>query len=273
MGFLKRFFRNVFLEGVPATPEGASSFEQLTEEQKLLRLHREIMDGHYFENMEIANRATADSLVILSGGEVYKMTGIQSNESLNKRMTTRDHVRYDDLIRPIIRISEDGTLGWVIVQVQAEGYLDGQKIRQDVKNIRALATTIRQKFPLASVAARGNAFVLLSSEDRSFGVQVVGVEPDHEPAVSTLPGLLAEGRYLDDPDAAEIVIGSVMAKNLKVTVGDELTFLGSGRDGSFAAGVVVVVGVFDSGSMDMDRSMGISVLLVLASRIRFSGIV
>ena len=141
------------------------------------------------------------------------------------------------------------------VQVQAEGYLDNQKIRQDVDNIRVLATTIRQQFPLASVAARGNAFVLLSSEDRSFGVQVVGVEPDHEPAVSTLPGLLAEGRYLDDPDAAEIVIGGVMARNLKVTVGDELTFLGSGRDGSFAAGVVVVVGVFDSGSMDMDRSI------------------
>ena len=97
------------------------SFEQLTEEQKLLRLHREIMDGHYFENMEVANRATADSLVIVSAGEVYHISGIQSNETLNKRMTGRDHVRYDDLIRPIIRISEDGTLGWVIVQVQAEG--------------------------------------------------------------------------------------------------------------------------------------------------------
>jgi len=141
------------------------------------------------------------------------------------------------------------------VQIQHDGYKDSQKMRQVVGNIRGLASTIRQKFPQVSVAARANAFVLVSSEDRSFGTQVVGVEPAHEPDVSTIPGLLAEGRYLDDPNAAEIVIGSVMARNLKVTTGDELTFLGSGRDGSFAAGVVTVVGIFDSGSQDLDRSL------------------
>ena len=141
------------------------------------------------------------------------------------------------------------------VQVQSEGYQDGQKMRQAVDDIRVLASAIREQFPLASVTARANAFVLVSSNDRSFGTQIVGVEPAHEPAVSTLPGLLTEGRYLDDPDAAEIVIGNVMAKNLKVKVGDELTFLGSGKDGSFAAGVVKVVGIFDSGSQDLNRSL------------------
>ena len=140
-------------------------------------------------------------------------------------------------------------------QIQHDGYKDSQKIRQSVGNIRGLASTIRQEFPQLSVAARANAFVLVSSEDRSFGTQVVGVEPAHEPDVSTVPGLLTEGRYLDDPDAAEIVIGSVMARNLKVVAGDELTFLGSGRDGSFAAGVVTVVGIFESGSQDLDRSL------------------
>ena len=141
------------------------------------------------------------------------------------------------------------------VQVQREGYQDSRKMRQVVSDIRGLADNIREKFPAASVAARANAFVLVSSEDRSFGTQLVGVEPDHEPGVSSIPGLLTDGRYLDDPDAPEVVIGSVMARNLKVKTGDELTFLGSGRDGSFAAGVLEVVGIFSSGSQDMDRSL------------------
>ena len=141
------------------------------------------------------------------------------------------------------------------VQVQRDGYQDSQKMRQVVENISQLADKIRLQFPSASVAARANSFVLVSSEDRSFGTQLVGVEPAHEPGVSTIPGLVAQGRYLNDANAAEIVIGSVMARNLKVGVGDELTFLGSGRDGSFAAGVVTVVGIFDSGSLEMDRSM------------------
>ncbi|MGB7451973.1 MAG: ABC transporter permease, partial [Lysobacterales bacterium] len=138
------------------------------------------------------------------------------------------------------------------LQVQRESYQDSQKMRQVVKNIRELTVDIRERFPTANVAARANAFVLVSSEDRSFGTQLVGVEPDHEPGLSTIPGLLTDGRYLKDTDAAEIFIGSVMARNLSVKTGVELTFLGSGRDVSFAAGVVTVVGIFESGSQDMD---------------------
>jgi len=141
------------------------------------------------------------------------------------------------------------------IQVQAQGYQDDQKMRQAVDDIHVLADQIRQQFPSANVTARASAFVLVSSEERSFGTQIVGVEPDHEHGVSTIPGLLVEGRYLAEPTAGEIVIGSVMARNLQVMVGDELTFLGSGKDGSFAAGVVNVVGIFESGSSDLDRSL------------------
>jgi putative ABC transport system permease protein len=140
-------------------------------------------------------------------------------------------------------------------QVQQAGYQDDQKMRQVVNNIRELASEIRRSLPATGVAARASAFVLVSSEQRSFGTQLVGVEPAHEAGVSTIPGLVTEGRYLDDPGAAEVVIGSVMARNLIVTVGDELTFLGSGRDGSFAAGVATVVGIFKSGSQDLDRGL------------------
>ena len=55
--------------------------------------------------------------------------------------------------------------------------------------------------------------------------------------------------------AYEIVIGSVLARNLRVDVGDELTLLGSGLDGSFAAAVVSIAGIFESGIRDIDRSI------------------
>jgi putative ABC transport system permease protein len=73
--------------------------------------------------------------------------------------------------------------------------------------------------------------------------------------VSSIPGLIREGRYFDSNDAAEIVIGAVLARNLRVGVGDELTLLGNGRDGSFAAVVANVVGIFDSGVADLDRTI------------------
>ena len=141
------------------------------------------------------------------------------------------------------------------LQIQAPGYIDDQKMRQTVDDVVPLASKLRDHFDSDSIAARATAFALVSSEERSYGTAVIGVEPTFERNVSTLPGLVSQGRYLGEQDAAEIVIGAALARNLRVVLGDELTLIGSGRDGSFAAAVVNVVGVFESGLADFDRSI------------------
>ncbi|MCD4749392.1 MAG: FtsX-like permease family protein [Thermoanaerobaculales bacterium] len=139
------------------------------------------------------------------------------------------------------------------LQVQAPGFLDDNKIRQVVPDVMGLAQELRDGLGTDQVAARASAFALVSSADRSYGLLITGVQPEFETHVSSLPGLVEEGRFLSDASAAEAVIGRVLARNLRVDLGDELTFLGSGRDGSFAAAVVTVVGIFDSGMPDLDR--------------------
>lgn len=141
------------------------------------------------------------------------------------------------------------------MQVQATGYKDDLKMRQVVADVLPLAERLRAEFPASRVSPRATAFALASSEERSFGIQVLGVDPTHEPLVSNLPGLVTEGKYLDAIDAAQIVIGSVLARNLKVAIGDEVTILGSGLDGSFAAAIARVTGIFESGAADFDRAI------------------
>jgi ABC-type lipoprotein release transport system permease subunit len=141
------------------------------------------------------------------------------------------------------------------IQVQHPGYLEDQRMRQSVPGVQALAGEVRDTLGLRTVAARGAAFALASSEERSFGVLVSGVQPAFEPGVSTFPGLVKQGRYLEPGDREHIVIGAVLARNLKIGLGDELTFLGSGRDGSFSAGVATVVGIVDAGIDGIDRGV------------------
>lgn len=151
----------------------------------------------------------------------------------------------------------DGNLGVLTghLQVQHKDYNQEPKMRLSVPNGVELAQTLRDKTGIESIAARGLAFALASSEERSFGIQIMGVQPAFEPLISTLPGLVKEGRYLADDTSDEIVIGLVLARNLKIGLGDELTFLGSGRDASFAAGIATVVGILDSGMSQMDRTI------------------
>jgi putative ABC transport system permease protein len=141
------------------------------------------------------------------------------------------------------------------IQIQKQGYQNDQYIYQSVLQVSGLASQVRAELGLETVAARAEAFALASSAERSFGILLTGVQPAYEPGVSTFPGQLREGRYLAGGNAEEIVIGAVLAQNLKVGLGDELTFLGSGRDGSFAAAIATVVGILDTGLEEVDRSM------------------
>ena len=141
------------------------------------------------------------------------------------------------------------------LQLQHPRYLEEPKMRYAVDDISGIAERLRDELGLDSISARATGFALASSEKRSYGLQIVGVDPVHEPRVSTLPGLVKKGRYLKPGAAGEIVIGAVLARNLKAGLGDELTFIGSGYDDSFAAGIVTVVGIFESGVADLDRAV------------------
>ena len=97
----------------------------LTDEQKLLALHRGVMDDHFFERYKDLKTSRADSLVIVNRGRVDVVSSHSFDKRFESILSTRKHSRYDDLIRPIVRISRDGTLAWVIVQVKVEGIIDG----------------------------------------------------------------------------------------------------------------------------------------------------
>jgi len=141
------------------------------------------------------------------------------------------------------------------MQIQAPGYIDDKKMRQTVPDIVPLAAFLRAQLESDTIGARALAFALVSSADRSYGIAIFGVEPGFESNVSTIPHLVSEGRFLESRDATEIIIGAALARNLRVELGDELTLLGSGKDGSFAAAVVNIVGIFDSGMAEFDRSI------------------
>ncbi len=141
------------------------------------------------------------------------------------------------------------------MQVQRSGYQEKRQMRTTVANATALAESLRVQTGYVTIAARAQGFALASSAERSYGVPVIGVQPEYEPKVSTLPHLVKQGRYLSHSRAPEVVLGITLARNLKLKLGDELTLLGSGKDGSVAATVLPVVGFFESGNPDLDRRL------------------
>jgi len=155
---------------------------------------------------------------------------------------------YDTMINTAVKIHTGH------VQVQAEGYRDKMDIRLVVPNPGAVDDVIKDIPGIEAYTSRANAFSLVSSSDRTYGVLLTGIDPEREAKVSTLKKLVQRGEYLAQEDTDMALVGELLARNLKVDIGDELVALGQGRDGSVAASVLKVKGIFSSGEDKFDRN-------------------
>jgi len=140
------------------------------------------------------------------------------------------------------------------LQIQADKYLKKKNIRYTIPDPDKITAILNHIPEVASYTLRAQAFSLISSENRTYGAVVTGIDPQREPTVSRIKKLIREGNFLTEHDANQALVGRLLAKNLRVTIGDELTLLGQGRDGSIAATVVQVKGIFSSGIDEFDRS-------------------
>ena len=143
------------------------------------------------------------------------------------------------------------------LQVQAKGYQENPDIRKVIARPEQIITSLRNIQAVQAVSPRCQTFALASSQDRTLGTMVVGIDPGLEAEVSSLKDLIREGTYLREPNPddqlAGALVGRLLAQNLQVAPGDEITLLGQGRDGSIAATVLQVHGIFASGMEDFDR--------------------
>jgi len=155
---------------------------------------------------------------------------------------------YETMINTSVKISTGH------LQVQAEKYQEKKSIRFVIPDPRAIADIVDQIPEVAAYTFRGQAFSLISSKDRTYGVVVTGIDPQKEAAVSRIKKLVQAGNFLAADDVNQALVGNLLAKNLRVSTGDELTLLGQGRDGSIGATVVRVKGIFRSGIDEFDRS-------------------
>ena len=155
---------------------------------------------------------------------------------------------YEDMINASVQLNTGH------LQIQAPGFNEKQEMRKTVRDPEAVLHALKAVPGLTGVSPRAQGFALAASANRTRGALVIGVRPDTEPDVSTLPGQIRKGRYLEKADAGKAVMGSLLAERLRVGINDEVTLLGQGKDGSVAATVVQVVGIYKAGIDEFDRN-------------------
>jgi hypothetical protein len=101
---------------LPAAPALAAS-----PIDELRALHEKVMRAHRTSDIELLLEDEAPDYVVANRGEISRPTIEQRRERLGGYLKSSSFLEYKDLVEPIVSVSTDSTLGWVVVQVGAKG--------------------------------------------------------------------------------------------------------------------------------------------------------
>jgi len=147
------------------------------------------------------------------------------------------------------------------VQVHAADFLPERNMHRtigayDGVDVDALLDRIEANPDVIAATPRLFGGGLLSSGDETKGGLLLGVDPERESEVSTLLHGLNAGR-LPTAGNYEVLVGSEMARQLEVEIGDEVVVVAPASDGSMGNDLYTLVGTFTTGTPGIDANYAI----------------
>lgn len=139
------------------------------------------------------------------------------------------------------------------IRVAAEGYQENPTIRTrigDVEDVQARISDMSMMQSAPQVITPG----MVNSSEQAAGVRVIGVDPDREDLISSVPQLIGEGEYLSpERGNEEVVIGAALADRLNVRLGEKIVIMVSDLDNNVSAGAYRIRGLYMSNSSEFDK--------------------
>jgi ABC-type lipoprotein release transport system permease subunit len=138
------------------------------------------------------------------------------------------------------------------MQIQHNNYWDDKVIDNTFECDSMLISKLSGVPLITTLAPRFESFALASSLETTKGVMVMGVDAVREDAITRLQQKVKSGTYLSKGDNG-VLIGSKLAKYMKLNVNGTLVLIGQGYHGVSAAGKYPVRGIIKHPSYELDR--------------------
>jgi hypothetical protein len=103
---------------------GASAYAQSKpvdlekERAELLKLHQQDRRAHFQTDVDLLLAHHPEEFISVRSGKIYHPQKADTRKVFTESFKGATYSEWDDLEPPIIRVSNDGSLGWVIVRLQ-----------------------------------------------------------------------------------------------------------------------------------------------------------
>jgi uncharacterized protein DUF4440 len=92
-----------------------------SDEDLLRALHQKVLRAHREGDVKLLLEDAAPDFVQANRGEITRPTLEERRARFASYFRSTTFAEYRDMTEPIVTVSKDGTLGWVVVQVHARG--------------------------------------------------------------------------------------------------------------------------------------------------------
>jgi ABC-type lipoprotein release transport system permease subunit len=165
---------------------------------------------------------------------------------LSTLMSSMQEGSYSSMIDNIVKFYSG------YIQIQNEEYWDNKTINYSMEPNQELVDVAKSVPEVTHVTTRLESFALASSETLTRGAMVIGIDPEKENDITELKKWVKAGEYFMSDDDG-VLIGSELARYLKIQVGDTLVMIGAGYHGVSAAGKYPIRGILHFPNPELNK--------------------
>lgn len=139
------------------------------------------------------------------------------------------------------------------VQVRPKDFEDSLSPRLTVKDRSSLESRISKDPRVKAFASRVRAEGLVQASSGSQTVLINGIRPEEMEKVLRMKEIVTKGKYLSESSSQGIMIGDLLADELKAGIGDKIVVMSQDRKGALTGRPFLLEGIFHSGSSVMNE--------------------
>lgn len=148
------------------------------------------------------------------------------------------------------------------VQVHKGDYLTRPSLYKTF-DAHELITSLNNDTRTVALAPRIFSPALAYGKDKTYPAEIIGIDPQQEAETTRLESKVVLGHYLDNSMTADgyfpAMIGYSLAKNLDLTLGDEIVLISQGVDGSIANDIFIISAIIGNANSTERTSIYLSI--------------
>lgn len=116
------------------------------ERAELLRAHKTGREAHFKTDVDLLQQGAPEEFIAVSDGKIYRTKKADERRQFEEYFKGAKYYEWDDVEEPIVRISNDGSMAWMITRIRVRRtQKDAAGVEKERKFIYAGIMTYEKK--------------------------------------------------------------------------------------------------------------------------------